>query len=65
MEQANLSLLVPQPWAKVTESPSSTFPQPIFFCRNYLSFSSKGFDVRSKSCCGISGWHRRGNEVKT
>ena len=29
-------------------------------CAKYLKFSSNGFDVRGKSCCGVGG-----NELKT
>ena len=37
---------------------------PYILCVKYLRFSSNGFDVRSKSCCG-GGRGRGGNELKT
>ena len=45
------------------------FPDPYILCAKYLRFSSNGFDVRGKSCCGgRRGGHgggRGGNELKT
>ena len=37
-------------------------PDPNIFCAKYLRFSSNGFDVRGKSCCGGG---RGENELKT
>ena len=28
------------------------FPDPYILCAKYLRFSSNGFDVRGKTCCG-------------
>ena len=38
-------------------------PDPYILCAKYLRFSSNGFDVRGKSCCGRGG--HGGNELKT
>ena len=38
------------------------FPDPYILCANDVRFSSNGFDVRGKSCCGRG---RCGNELKT
>ena len=43
---------------------------PYILCAKYLRFSSNGFDMRGKSCCGGGrrGGRRgglRGNELKT
>ena len=41
-------------------------PNIYILCAKYLRFSSKGFDVREKSCCGGGrGGGRGGNELKT
>ena len=41
-------------------------PDPYILCAKYLRFSSNGFDVRGKSCCGGGGrGGRGGNELKT
>ena len=41
-------------------------PDPYILCVKYLKFSSNGFDVRGKSCCGGGrGGSGGGNEVKT
>ena len=44
-------------------------PDPYILCAKYLRFSSNGFDVRGKSCCGggrsSGGGGRGGNELKT
>ena len=42
-------------------------PDPCIVCAKYLSFSSNGFDMRGKSCCGggRGGGGRGGNELKT
>ena len=37
-------------------------PDPYILCAKYLRFSSNGFDVRGKSCCGGGGG---GNKLKT
>ena len=39
-------------------------PDPYILCAKYVRFSSNGFDVRGKSCCG-GGRGRGGNELKT
>ena len=39
-------------------------PDPYILCAKYLRFSSNGFDMRGKSCCG-GGRGRGGNELKT
>ena len=43
------------------------FPDLYFLCPKYLRYSSKGFDVRSKSHCSARGSHTRssGNKRKT
>ena len=39
---------------------------PYIHCAKYVRFSSKGFDVRGKSCCGGGGGGGcGGNELKT
>ena len=38
-------------------------PDPYILCAKYQRFSSNGFDVRGKSCCG--GGRGGGNELKT
>ena len=38
-------------------------PDLYILCAKYLRFSSNGFDVRGKSCCG--GGRGGGNELKT
>ena len=41
-------------------------PDPYILCAKYLRFSSKGLDMRGKSCCGGGrGGERGGNELKT
>ena len=45
-------------------------PDSYILCVKYLMFSSNGFDVRDKSCCGGGRGGRRsggrgGNELKT
>ena len=41
-------------------------PDPYILCAKYLRFSSNGFDVSVKSCCGGGGGRGRGgNELKT
>ena len=43
-------------------------PDLYILCAKYLRFSSNGFDVRGKSCCGGRGGDGRGgggNELKT
>ena len=45
-------------------------PDSYILCAKYLWFSSNGFDVRGKSCCGRGGGRggrggRGGNELKT
>ena len=42
-------------------------PYPYILCAKYLRFSSNGFDMRGKSCCGggRGGGGRGGNELKT
>ena len=42
-------------------------PDPYILCAKYLRFSSSGFDLRGKSCCGggRGGGGRGGNELKT
>ena len=44
-------------------------PDPYILCAKYVRFSSNGFDVRGKSCCGGGrggrGRGRGGNELKT
>ena len=42
-------------------------PDPYILCAKYLRFSSNGFDMRGKSCCGggRGGGGRGGNELKT
>ena len=39
-------------------------PDPYILCAKYLRFSSNGFDVRGKSCCG-GRRNGGGNELKT
>ena len=39
-------------------------PDSYILCAKYLKFSSNGFDVRDKSCCG-GGGRGGGNELKT
>ena len=38
---------------------------PYVISTKYVKFSSNGFDVRGKSCCGGGRGGRRGNELKT
>ena len=44
-------------------------PYPYTLCAKYLRFSSNGFDLRGKSCCGGGGGGGGGgrgrNELKT
>ena len=41
-------------------------PDSYILCAKYLRFSSNGFEVREKSCCGGGrGGGRGGNELKT
>ena len=43
-------------------------PDPYIICAKYLRFSSNGFDMRGKSCCGGGcggGGGGGGNELKT
>ena len=40
-------------------------PDSYILCAKYLWFSSNGFDVRGKSCCGGGRGRRSGNELKT
>ena len=37
-------------------------PDPYILCAKYLRFSSNGFDMRGKSCCG--GGRGGGNELR-
>ena len=39
-------------------------PDSYILCAKYLRFSSKGFDMRDKSCC-VGGRGGGGNELKT
>ena len=43
-------------------------PDPYILCAKYLRFSSNGFDLRGKSCCGGAGGGgggQGGNELTT